>query len=478
MARINTNVPALVAQANLRRAHSGLDTVLERLSTGLKINRGADDPAGLIVSENLRSEIVNVNQAIENSQRASNIVATTEGALNEVASLLVDINELILEAANEGALSDAEIKANQLQIDSAIESITRIANSTTFAGRTLLNGQLDYVTSGVQFADLTNVSVTGAKFGTRSSIPVEVSVTQSAQKAELQFRTSAVGSRATIELRGNTGVTNLTFEAGATASGIIAAVNAVSDATGVEAVFINDANPASGVAFRSIEYGSDQFVAIRPLGGDAFTVTDVDGSARTDDEGRDVEATINGSLVVGEGLNVQFNSLTLDLELSLQEDFAVSAVSRFDITGGGATFQLGGEINSNQQEGLGVQSIAASRLGDNTVGFLSQIVTGGESSLVAGEPRKAADIVSQALLQVSQLRGRLGAFERNTLQTNINQLQITVENLTAAESTIRDTDFAEATSELTRSQILVNAGTSVLALANASPQSVLSLLGG
>lgn len=477
MARINTNVPALVAQANLRRAQAGLDTTLERLSTGLRINRGADDPAGLIVSENLRSEIVSVHQAIENSERASNIVATTEGALNEVNSLLVDIQALILEAANEGALSDAEIRANQLQIDSAIESITRIANSTTFAGRSLLNGQLDYVTSGVAFADLANVHVTGAKFGTRTSIPVEVTVTQSAQKAELQYRASTVGTRATIELRGNTGVTTLTFEAGETASGIIAAVNAVSDATGVEAIFINSANPASGVSFRSLEYGADQFVGVSPLGGDTFIVTDAAGSARTDDIGRDVNVTVNGSLVIGRGLEVLFNSLTLDLEMSLQENFALSATTRFDITSGGATFQLGAQINSNQQEGLGVQSIAASRLGDNLVGFLADIVTGGDSSLIAGKPRNAADIVNQAIVQVAGLRGRLGAFERNTLQTNINQLQITVENLTSAESVIRDADFAEETSKLTRSQILVNAGTSVLALANATPQSVLSLLG-
>ena len=122
---------------------------MQRLSSGLRINRGADDPAGLIASEGLRSEISGINQAIDNSQRASNVISTAEGALSEVASLLLNIKDLVVQAANSGALSPDEIEANQLQIDSAVESITRISNTTTFAGLNLLNGSLDYVTSGV-----------------------------------------------------------------------------------------------------------------------------------------------------------------------------------------------------------------------------------------------------------------------------------------------------------------------------------------
>src|SRR5687767_15191139 len=149
MARINTNVSSLTAQRGLARSNKALNQTLERLSSGLKINRGADDPAGLIASETLRSEISGVHQAIDNSSRASNVIATAEGALGEVASLLLNIKDLIVEAANSGALSPEEIAANQLQVDSAVESITRISNTTTFAGLKLLNGSLGYVTSGV-----------------------------------------------------------------------------------------------------------------------------------------------------------------------------------------------------------------------------------------------------------------------------------------------------------------------------------------
>ena len=133
-------------------------------------------------------------------------------------------------------------------------------------------------------------------------------------------------------------------------------------------------------------------------------------------------------------------------------------------------------MNSNLQVNLGVQSVTASRLGNGEVGYLAEIQSGGDYSLVAGEYAQAQKIMTEAIRQVSVLRGRLGSFEKNTLDTNVNQLGITLENLMAAESTIRDADFAYETSQLARHQILVSAGTSVLALAQQTPQSVLRLL--
>ena len=130
MARINTNIPSVVAQSNLVRNQGDLNLRLERLSTGLRINRGADDPAGLIISERLRSDISGVEQGMKNSDRASSVISTTEASLAEVNDLLNSIRALIVESANTGAVSNAEREANQLQIDSAIESITRISNTT------------------------------------------------------------------------------------------------------------------------------------------------------------------------------------------------------------------------------------------------------------------------------------------------------------------------------------------------------------
>jgi flagellin len=478
MSRINSNVPAFVAQANLRRANQDLQINLERLATGLKINRGKDDPAGLIVSENLRSEMASISRAIENTQRAVNIISTTEGALNEVAALLTDIQGLILQSANEGAVSDAEVRANQVQIDSAIESITRIANSTTFAGRRLLDGSLAYVTSGVDSNRIASMNITGVTFGSNSSVPVEVLVTQAAETGRLFFTQSTLASATTIEVSGKNGVVSLSLPANSSQQNILDAINLNTDATGVEAVL-----SAGNVVLKSTDYGSDSFVRVDVLTGGSFnTYKDAAGTTlATFDEGVDIQATINGALAVGLGLSVTLNTQALDLSIDFDASTTLSASTSFEILGGGAAFQLGPQAIANQQANIGVQSVAASRLGNNVVGFLSQIKTGEQYALPdsdSASKKQAADIVAEAIRQVAVLRGRLGAFERSTLETNINQLEITLENLTASESSIRDTDFAEETSALTRNQVLVNAATSVLALANAQPQQVLALLSG
>lgn len=480
MTRINTNVPALTALSQLRRSGNSLQTTLQRLSSGLRINRGADDPAGLIVSENLRSEIAGIRQAIANSQRASNIVATSEGALNEVAALLNDIQDLIIEAANTGGVSAEEIRANQLQIDSAIESITRIANSTRFSGRRLLDGSLEYILSGVSAANLANVQIHNVTFGTAAFVPVNVEIVQSAQRGQLFFATSQVGQAVDIEVAGNNGVVSLSFAAGTPASAIREGINQVSDATGVTARFINGANPASGVVIESTAYGSDAFVQVTALGSSpgTFPVEDAGGSSVIRDEGRDVRVSVNGASALGAGLDVKLNTAGLSFSFTVQEAFNSSGTTRFAVTGGGATFQLGGGISSNEQKSFGLTSVAATRLGDSMLGFLSQIADGQQYSIVNGQAATAQKIVAAAIQQIAALRGRLGAFEKNTLETNIAQLQITLENLTSSESVIRDVDFAAETSQLTRNQILQQAGLSVLAIANQTPSNVLQLLQG
>ncbi len=480
MTRINTNVAALQAGRNLGSAQASLQTSLERLSTGLRINRGADDPAGLIISENLRSEIESVRQAVSNSQRASNVIATTEGALDEVAALLNDIQGLILEASNTGAVSDEEIRANQLQIDSAIESITRIANTTTFGGRKLLNGSLGYVASGVVPTELTDLRIQNVQFGTAPFIPVEVNVLQSAQHAELRFLNSSIGEDVTLEIAGPDGVISISLLSGSTADQIRAAINLQGDSSGVSASFVNSANPASGIVLNTREFGSDAFVQIQEIGTTtepflSFT-ENINGDQVKRAEGRDIAATVNGASGLGDGLNLALNTSTLGLQFKIQETFNQVGTSTFAITGGGARFQLGPSVETNQQVNIGVDSVAATRLGNDTIGFLQEISSDQQFSLVNGEFGQASRIIDQAIQQVSILRGRLGSFEKNTLETNINQLQITLENLTSSESSIRDLDFAQETAALTRNQILVSAGTSVLALANQTPQTVLSLL--
>jgi flagellin len=492
MARINTNIPSLIAQTNLARANDDLATRLQRLSTGLRINRGADDPAGLIVSERLRSELRGLEQAIDNSERASSVIATTEAHLAEVADLLNSIKGLVIEAANTGGLSDEEIEANQLQIDSAIESITRISNTASFAGLQLLNGSLSYLTSGVATSAIAGVDVYGAQFGNNTSIPVQVEVISSAQTASLFLSGNTAGaagqllSSVTIEIAGNLGVQSLTFVSGRSLSDVVSAVNQVKETTGVSASLVDSGDLTCGLTFNSIEYGSDQFVSVRKIGegGDFFAVFDQqDGTEMQRDVGRNVSAVVNGALATGDGLDISLNTPAISLKLNLTDAYAqtLGSVKSFDITGGGATFQLGPTISSTQQVGFGIKSIAASRLGGTTIDgaryFLDSIKSGQANALTAGEAQNAARVLEAAITDISTLRGRLGAFERNTLQTNIRSLQTGFENISASESQIRDTDFASETAALVRAQILSQAGTSVLATANVISQNVLALLG-
>jgi flagellin len=474
MARINTNVSSLVAQRGLAGSQKAMNETLQRLSSGLRINRGADDPAGLIASESLRSEIGGITQAIDNSSRASNVISTAEGALSEVASLLLNVKSLVVEAANAGALSPDEVRANQLQVDSAIGSITRISNTTTFAGLKLLNGGLDYITSGVATSAVAALHINQANFGTNATIPVQVDVIASAQTADLEFRTSAITSSTTLAITGNEGVEVLSFTSATAASAIAFAVNRVSDATGVKASYINSANPLSGIKFESNGFGTRSFVSVTAQSG-AFQTVDKTGANKSRSEGRDAVATINGAVTVGDGVNLKLNTSTLDVNLTLDQSVGLGQTN-FTITGGGALFQLGAQVTSNQQVNIGIGSIAASKLGDNEVGFLNDLVTGGNATLVAGKAGQASRIIERAINQVAILRGRLGAFEKNTLDTNANSLQVALENVTSSQSKIRDADFAYETAQLTRSQILTQAGTSVLATANSTPQSVLSLL--
>ena len=176
MTRINTNVPSLIAQQQLNRTGSELQLRLERLSTGIRINRGKDDPAGLIISERIATDIRGIEQAIRNGERASAVISTTEAALAEISDLLNSIKSLAVEAANTGAVSDEERNANQLQINSAIQSITRISNTATFGGLKLLDGSLDYITSGLTTSTVKKAEIFGASFIGASSIDTDIDV--------------------------------------------------------------------------------------------------------------------------------------------------------------------------------------------------------------------------------------------------------------------------------------------------------------
>lgn len=467
MSRINTNISSLQAIHRLNRNNSDLSTRLERLSSGLKINSGKDAPAALIASETLRSEITGINQAITNSERAGNVINTAEGALGQVSALLLEIQSLTNEAANSGALSPEEIEANQLQVDSILSSLNRIANTTQFNGVKLLNGSLDYVVENDTNVD--NVRVNAARLPDGADVSVIIAVTQSAQTGVLRRTASAALTDAvTIEVGGNSGKEQLSFAAATTNTQIVDAINAVKNSTGVSAAL-------SGGALRvdSVKFGSDQYVTLSVVSGTSFTPS---GSK---DTGRDASVSVNGAAASVKGLSASFRNSNLDVEFDIDSAANTnSGAADFDITSGGATFALGSKVTETDKASLGLRSVSTGSLGDNTDGYLSSLGSGGANSLSSDNMVKAQRIIDRSIKQVAQLRGRLGAFQKEVLESNINSLSVALENVTASESAIRDADFAEETAALTRAQILVQANTSVLAQANASPQNVLALLQG
>ena len=280
MARINSNVSSLIAQFNLARSNDDLEVRLQRLATGLRINRGGDDPAGLIISERIGTDIRGVEQAVKNGERASSVIATTEAARTEVNELLNSIKALVVEAANTGANSKEERDANQLQIDSAIRSITRISNTATFGGLKLLDGNLDYVTSGVSSTAISKAQIFGASFIGTTQLQVEVDVLTSAQKGALYLHPDQTGttggqfiSSGTIQVAGSRGVQEFDFTSATNVSAIVAAVNSRTTLTGVTAEYVNG-NFTSGVVFLAENYGSGSFVSVERVNNESSTQPD------------------------------------------------------------------------------------------------------------------------------------------------------------------------------------------------------------
>ena len=482
MSRINTNVSSMVAVNALNKNTASLQTSLERLSTGVRINSGKDDPSGLIASESLKAEQQATQTAIGNAQQANNIIGTAEGSLSEVSNLLVSLQALVGNSANTAGLSQDEQNANQLQVDSILSTINRISNSSSFQGVKLLNGTFDYTTSGLTTTSaFTSISINSAKVA-NSTLAVDVTVVTSAKTAELDFAGSSSGlnGAATISVSGNQGAIQLSFASSTKSSAIVASVNQLTNSTGVQATLSTD---SKSIKFNSTDYGSSQFVSVKSSLSTAFSTVDRSGVASTSSNGKNATLTVNGTTAVSDGLHVKavFGDL-LDVDFTLNASANSDGVSKtFGITGGGAVFSLGAQVNTANTASVGIGSVNTASIGkivqNGKIYSLADLGSGKAAAVNTGDTNLAQNIVNQAIKDVSNLRGRLGAFQSNTLNSTINSLNVALENVSSSESAITDTDFATETANLTRSQILVQSATSVLSQANQSPQAVLKLLG-
>jgi len=479
VSRINTNVQSLIAARVLNANNEGVSRSLHRLSTGLRINTGRDDPAGLIASETMRSEKRAISAAIENARAADHMLGVTEASLGEISSLLLDLEDLVDRSANEAALNDEEVAANQLQIDSILASIDRIASSVTFKGEKLLNGRLDYTLSGTGGSVLSRIQILGAKLVPNESRQVLVEKTASAQTGGLIWSSTLAGGGTngslTIEVTGNYGTDRFSFASATSVADMVTAINGSKELTGVSAA----ASGSVGLRLNSAGYGSDQFVSVSKVSGDsAWDPEDADGASVTQDYGQDIGLRVNGTEAVTDGLNGTVRSGVLNATVSVLEAANTgTGTYTFGITGGGATFSLAPDLGLTGYEGLGIANMATASLGDTNIGRLSTLGSGQANQMTARNFSTAQRILRSAQGDVSSLRGRIGAFQQSTLGSTINALNVAFENTAAAESAIRETDYAWETSNLTRQQILMQTSTMTLQMANQIPQNILSLLG-
>lgn len=493
MSSINTNVSSMLARRVLGQQQSMMTQTLERLSTGVSINRGSDNPAGLIASESLRAEKASINAAIGNAERAEQMVNIAEGGLQEINNLLVELQSLVGQSANEAGLSSDERAANQQQIDSILSTIDSIASSTEFNGQKLLNGGFDY-TFDSNFNDeiWTYASVNSAKFSGSDPLAVKISVQTKAEQAVLYFETGAEfdadadgdfdGTETrTVEISTSQGVQQFTFAEGTEQEDIIAALNSYGEELGFSAA--QDTTDTNFIAITSTNYGSAESIRGREIQSNVgsfttdVTVASVDDAAGT---GVDLGALINGVQAVTNGLNARVSTGNLDIELTLNgasNTNAVDADNEFQITGGGANFNFSPSVDDAGKTAIGIKTVGSQFLGNGVAGYLDDLKSGGSASVDGGSTTSAQEIIDLAIKQVSAQRGRLGAFSKNTVGSTIKNLGVSLENTAAAESAIRDTDYAFETAELTRLQIMNQAATQALALANNAPTAVLSLLG-
>lgn len=472
MSTINTNISSLIAQNAFNNNTNTLNTSLQRLSTGLKINSGADDPAGYIASQALQAQQTGINAAISNTNQATSVIGTAAGGLNEVSSLLNQLQGLVTQSANTGALSSGQLSANQLQVDSILSTINRISNSTNFQGKNLLDGTLAYTTSGTGTSAFAAIAVNAANLPNNKAEAVVVQVTSSATQGSVLLSSANNAlkvSGVTLQISGAGGTEQLSFAGSTKLSAIAAAVNNITTDTGVVA-----SSNGTKLTFLSQGYGSNQFVSVSTVNtGSSYTIN---GGSNGKDFGTDAKVDVNGAAATVSGKQVTYRNDNLDVSFTLSSALNKNGTKTFGITGGGATFSLGATVNAAGVASIGIQSIATGALGDASLGYLSTLGTGGTNNLTSSNLGTAQQIVTESINQVSTLSGRLGAFEQYTLGSTTQSLNVAFENISAANSDIADTNFAAETANLTRAQILQQASETVLSTANSAPQAALTLL--
>lgn len=418
---INTNVASLNAQRNLNASQGSLATSLQRLSSGLRINSAKDDAAGLAISERMNSQIRGLNQATRNANDGISLAQTAEGSLGQIGDNLQRMRELSVQAAN-GSLSADDRDALQSEVDQLKAEINRVANQTSFNGTKLLDGS----SGGFTF-----------QVGAEANQTIVVSSLSSAKSADLGQSKYATADGAAVTPTATIG-DNLSAADGETT-------------------------------------GESLLVGGFKINGTEITGRDVKVADNTAVTAEEYKSFMNATV---DAINVQSSTTGVTAQLDIDSTSGAMQIKLFgvaanDTASGDIVVATGTGGQDGSLVGLNVVTGAAAATGQavETTGFDSIDVTS-----IAGA-NKAMTMLDGAINAVNKMRGDLGAVQ-NRFSSTISNLQTSSENISASRGRIIDADFATETANLTRSQILQQAGTAMLAQANGLPQNVLSLLRG
>jgi flagellin len=403
--RINQNIMAMDAYRNLSSTQDAMQSSLEKLSSGYRINKAADDASGLVVSQALRAQISGLNQATQNAQDGVSVVQTADGALGTVHDILNRMRDLVIQSANTASSDATARQAAQNEIAQLRSEIDRIAGTTSFGSTKLLDG-----TFGDQPARAVTV-LTGTNAGV------------------------AVGGA-------NTATFDLTVDAGSGASTsvtITATTGTYATAASLQTDLQGGVSAALGAGFTGAVT-----VNVTDLGSGVWSVNFVRSSS----------ANTAGITFGNVGTGVA----------------GVTAGANITQTGNGGVFQVGANVQATDQIKISIGDLRISGGTNTAFTALGSIDLTNTSNYAS-----AQQIVDNAINGVSDMRGQIGAIQ-NRFDSTISNLQVASENLSASESRIRDTDMAQEMVTFTKEQILMQAGTAMLAQANQAPQSILKLL--
>jgi flagellin len=489
---INTNLGALFARNALNNTAAGLNRAIQELSTGLKINSPADNPAGYAIAQRFTTQLNGMNQAISNANQAVSLVQTATGAIQQQTNILQKIRTIAVQAAN-GSNSVTDRQALQNVVGQLTAQVNTIAQQTQFNGQNILNGNF----SGEQFQigananQILNISIANAsaksvgvnETGADTSATGLFGTTKGSTANNLAFTGTTTGGAFTsgnITIAGSTGtVSGTAITATESAQSIATSINAVTENTGVSAT------ARTSVAFTAVFSGSS--IGFNLGNGTTgtqtntvnITATNLSGlissvNNHTATTGISAGQDASGKLVLTQsnGANISITGFTGVSGAGLTTVAATGAGTAITSATASATGLFQGLVTAQSTQGFSLTA-GASGIGLTSASSLHNV-----SSVNVGTVQganKAISIVDFAISALNQQGGQLGAIQ-NRIQSITSNLQTAATNLTAARSTVQDANIAQVTSQLTREQILQQAGISTLAQANALQQSFLKLL--